>query len=141
MHLEVVAQNSSIKKVFLKVVSATFLQGYFICLIENTYKTRKIFFYFTLKALFILEIIKFYFFRYSNFMTSSYAKAWNTKHILLNNLGSKQSGNEIWPVYVILQKKIFYQKFFEKCGLDTSPRLFLIFKESSVKRNPRRLVY
>ena len=33
------------------------------------------------------------------------------KHILLNNLGyKKQSGNEIWPVYVILQNKTFYQK-------------------------------
>ena len=32
------------------------------------------------------------------------------KHILLNNLGSKQSGNEIWLVYVTLQNKIFYQK-------------------------------
>ena len=35
----------------------------------------------------------------------------------MNNLGSKQSGNEIWPVYLILQNKffllqneIFYQK-------------------------------
>ena len=33
-------------------------------------------------------------------MTSSNAYAWNTKHILLNNLGSKQSGDEIWPIYV-----------------------------------------
>ena len=32
------------------------------------------------------------------------------KHVLLNNLGSKQSGNEIWPVYVILQNKIFDQQ-------------------------------
>ena len=35
----------------------------------------------------------------------------------MNNLGSKQSGNEIWPVYLILQNEffllqneIFYQK-------------------------------
>ena len=33
-------------------------------------------------------------------MTSSNAQAWNKKKILLNNLESKQSGNEIWPVYV-----------------------------------------
>ena len=33
-----------------------------------------------------------------------------TQNILLNNLGSKQSGNEIWPVYEILQNKNFYQK-------------------------------
>ena len=31
------------------------------------------------------------FFRYSNVMTTSNAQAWNTKHILLNNLGNKQS--------------------------------------------------
>ena len=29
---------------------------------------------------------------------------------LLNNLGSKHTANEIWPVYVILQMKKFYQK-------------------------------
>ena len=33
---------------------------------------------------------------------------------LFNNLGSKQSGNEIWLVYVILQKKNFYQKIIRK---------------------------
>ena len=43
-------------------------------------------------------------------MTSSDAQARNTKHILLNNLESKQSGNEIWPVYVMLQSKIFLSK-------------------------------
>ena len=36
------------------------------------------------------------------------------KPILLKNLESKQFGNEIWPVYVILQKKTFCQKFFMK---------------------------
>ena len=45
-----------------------------------------------------------------------------------------QSGNEIGPVYVILQKNFFYQKFYETCGLKTSSRPFLISKESSVKR-------
>ena len=29
----------------------------------------------------------------------------NKKYILMNNLGSKQSVNEIWPDYAILQKK------------------------------------
>ena len=33
-----------------------------------------------------------------------------TKHILLNNLGSKHSGNEDWPVFVVLQNNLFYQK-------------------------------
>ena len=32
------------------------------------------------------------------------------QEILVINLGSKQFDNEIWPVYVILQTKIFYQK-------------------------------
>ena len=31
-------------------------------------------------------------------------------YILLNNLGSKQSGNDIWPVCVTLQKVTFYQE-------------------------------
>ena len=30
-------------------------------------------------------------------------------NILLNNLESQQSGNENWSVYVILQKKNFYE--------------------------------
>ena len=32
------------------------------------------------------------------------------------------------------------QKFYEKCGLETSSRLFLIFTESYVQRNMRRSV-
>ena len=43
----------------LKVVSATFLLFCFICLKERTYETRKNVSYFTLKALYVLEIIKF----------------------------------------------------------------------------------
>ena len=31
-----------------------------------------------------------------------------------------QSGNEIWPVYAILQNNFFIKKFYEKCGLETS---------------------
>ena len=41
-------------------------------------------------------------------MTSSNAQSGNTKHILLNNVGSKHS--EIWPVYLILQNNFFDQK-------------------------------
>ena len=38
-------------------------------------------------------------------MTSSNAQAWHTKHILLNNLGSKHSlVVKFYPVYVILKK-------------------------------------
>ena len=43
----------------LKVVSATFLLVYFVCLKGSTHETRKNVFYFTSKALFVLEIIKF----------------------------------------------------------------------------------
>ena len=46
-------------KLSLKVVSTTFLLVCFVCLKESTCETRKNVFYFTLKALFILEIIKF----------------------------------------------------------------------------------
>ena len=42
----------------LKVVTATFLLVYFVCK-ESTCETRENVFYFTSKALFILEIIEF----------------------------------------------------------------------------------
>ena len=43
----------------LKVVSATFLLVSFVCLKESTSETRKNDFYFTSKALLVLEIINF----------------------------------------------------------------------------------
>ena len=43
----------------LKVVSTIFLLVCFTCLKESTCETRKNIFYFTSKALFVLEIIKF----------------------------------------------------------------------------------
>ena len=43
----------------LKVVAATFLLVCFVCLKENTFETKKNAFYFTSKALVVLEIIKF----------------------------------------------------------------------------------
>ena len=45
--------------VTLKLVSVTFLLVCFESLIESTYEIRKNAFYFTMKALFVLEIIKF----------------------------------------------------------------------------------
>ena len=45
-----------------------------------------------------------------------------------------QSDNEIWPVYAVLRNNFLLKKFYEKCGLETSSRSFLIFKESSVKK-------
>ena len=47
----------------------------------------------------------------------------NKKYVLLNNLGIKQSGNEIWPVSVI------YQKIIKKSGLEASSRPFCVSKE------------
>ena len=47
------------KSLYLKVVSATFLLVCFVCLKESTCETRKNVFYFTSKALLVLEIIKF----------------------------------------------------------------------------------
>ena len=68
-------------------------------------------------------------------MTSSNAQAWNTKHILLNNLGSKRSLVMKFGQFMQYYKIIFFVKrFYEKCGLETSSRPFLIFNESSVKR-------
>ena len=52
-------KTSQSSKYYLKVVSATFLLVCFVCLKKSTCETRKNVFYFTSKALFILEIIKF----------------------------------------------------------------------------------
>ena len=71
----------------LKVVFATFSIVCFVCLTESTCETRKNDFYFNVKALLVLEIIKFWHFRYSNIMASSNAQSWNTKHTLVNNFG------------------------------------------------------
>ena len=116
-------------------MSATFLLVHFVCLKESTWERRKNAFYFTSKALLVFEIIKFKHFRYSNIMTSSNAQAWNRKHILLNNLGSKHSLVMKFGQFMQYYKIIFFiKKFYEKCGLETSSRPFLIFKESSVKK-------
>ena len=47
------------KEETLKVVSATFLIVCFLSVKESTYETRKNVFYFTSKAVFVLEKIKF----------------------------------------------------------------------------------
>ena len=49
--------NSSLQN--LKVVSATFLLVYFVCLKESICETRRNAFYFTSKALLVFEIITF----------------------------------------------------------------------------------
>ena len=38
-----------------------------------------------------------------------------------------QSGNEIRPVYAILQNNFLIKKFYEKYGLESSSRPFLIY--------------
>ena len=73
-------------------------------------------------------------------MTSSNVLVWNTKHILLNSLGSKQIlvmtfGQFMWKYKT---KYYFIKKLCENFGLKTSSRPFVIFKESSVKRFLRR---
>ena len=46
---------------------------------------------------------------------------------LLNNSGKEvHSGNEIWPVYVIIQKKNVYKNILQRSGLKT--RSFFILK-------------
>ena len=45
-----------------------------------------------------------------------------------------QSGNEIWPVYTILQNNFFYQEFYEKCGLETSSRPLFNFQRILCKK-------
>ena len=65
-------------KVFLKVVSATFLQVCFLRLKESTYETRKNVFLFHLKSSFRSWDNQILTFQISNVMTSSNAQAWNT---------------------------------------------------------------
>ena len=74
-------------------------------------------------------------------MASSNAQAWNTKHILFNNLGSKHSLVMKFGQFMQYYKtKFFIKKLYGKCGLETSFKLFLIFKVFPVKRNLRRSV-
>ena len=53
------AKFNEVYNISLKVVSATFLLVCFLSLNESTSQTRKNAFYFTSKALFVLEKIKF----------------------------------------------------------------------------------
>ena len=57
--IEIQIGHSNIADVVLKVVSATFMLVYFLSLNKSTCQTRKNVFYFTSKALFVLEKIKF----------------------------------------------------------------------------------
>ena len=69
-------------------------------------------------------------------MMSPIAQALNMKHILLNNFRSEHSLAMKFGQFMYNYKiNFFIKKFYEKCGLETSSRPFLNFKESSVKRN------
>ena len=114
---------------------ATFLLVCFVCLKESTSETRRNTFYFTLKALLVLVIISFEHFRYSNIMMSSNVQARNMKHILLNNSGSKWSLVMKFDQFMPYCKIIFLSKNSTKnVAWKLVPGLFLIFKESSVKK-------
>ena len=82
----------------LKVFIYYILASLFLSLKDSTCETKKNYFYFTLKALFVLEKIRSQNFRYSSLMTSSMRK-----HKTKNTF---QSVNEIWPIYVVLQEKM-----------------------------------
>ena len=97
-------------------------------------------FYFTSKVFFILVIIKFYLFRYSNVMTLS--SAWNKKPILLDSLECKHNlVMKIGQFRQYYKKKVVIKKFCEKLGLKSSSKSFLIVNTSSVKRNLRSYVW
>ena len=77
-----------------------------------------------------------------SFMTSWNTWVWNKRYVLLEWLGKeRQSGNEIQPCYVILQKKKICQKIFQNMwhGVETSSRHFCVYnksrKNSSGKQN------
>ena len=116
----------------LKVVSATFLLVCFLSLNESTCQTRKNVFCFALKALFVLEKIKFLSSTFSNFMTSSSALALNKNTFHWINW-EVNTVSEIWPVYVTLQKKKFRQKIQQKLGPENYFRALLCLQR--IKHN------
>ena len=65
----------------------------------------------------------------------------NMKHILLNNLESIHSLVIRFGQFTLYyQRQIAIKKLCEKCGPESSSKLFLIFKESFTKRNLKRYV-
>ena len=107
---------------YLKVVSTIFLLLCFLVLKESTWKARKNIL-FHLKSSFrsqenqFLEVQVKIFHYFIKFLS-------RRPELVLNNLGSKQSVNEIWSVYAILQKT-----FCKNCDLKSSPKPFWDCKE------------
>ena len=85
----------------LKVASPTSFLVCFLSLKETTCETRKN------RFISLQKLFSFLKFRIIDILSKR-------KNISLNNLGSKQSVNEIWPVYIILQKKKNYPKILQK---------------------------
>ena len=70
-------------------------------------------------------------------ISSNAFKVWNTRHILLNNLENKHSlvmKSFVWRY----ERKVFIKTFYKNCDLETSFRLFSIFKESSAKKHTKK---
>ena len=123
-------------------MSATALLVCFVCLKERTFEIRENVFYFTSKALFVLEINQILTF-------SDIQMSWRHqmhKHETRNVFSwINWEINTAWwwnlTSLCKITKENFIKNFYEKWDLETSSKLFLLFKESSVKRNLRRSVY
>ena len=108
----------------------------FVCPKERNCETRKKCFLFHFESSFRSwnnQILNFQIFKCDDVI-----KCLSIKHKthFTELLGTEtQLDNEIWPVYVALEDNFFIIKFYGRCGLETSSRPFLIFKELSVKRN------
>ena len=114
------------------VVSATFLLLCFSSLNGNTCQTWKNVFYFTLKALFVLEKIKFSILDVKTLRchqmpkiktrNTFYSVTWEVNNSLLMKLCQFMS---------YYKRKKFIKKLYKNCGLKTSSRLFCVSKELS----------
>ena len=104
----------------------------FLSLNKSTCQTRENVFYFTWKALFFLEKSNFEILHFRILLLHQMPKHKIKKYILLNNLGSKHSLLMKFGKFVSYYKrKNFIKKFYKKCGLKTSFRLFCVCKELS----------
>ena len=114
-------------RVVLNLVSTRFLLNCFLSLKGSTCEIRKNVFYFTSKALFVLEIIKVSNFKYSNFMTSWKCLKIKKKPILLNYLDSRHG------LFMKCGQFISYyntKNFIKKlCNLKTNSRPFSVCKK------------
>ena len=122
------------KKQCLKVVFTTFLQACLLAsfsLNKSSYQTRKSVFYFTSKALSVIEKIKFLEFYISKFHDIIKCLGINKKYISLNNLGSKHSLLMNFGQFMSYYKRKNFKKFYKNCGLKTSSRVFCVCKELS----------